>query len=62
LNARITRTWTDAPIDSVLVDLADIAGIDIVKNPNVTGNITAKVTDVPVAEALTNILAAYDFT
>jgi len=62
LRTKITRTWMDESIDKVLMDLADDAGIDIVKSPKVTGKVTAKVTDVPLEEALGNILAAHDYT
>ncbi len=62
LRTKITRTWTDESIDKVLMDLADDARIDIVKSPKVTGKVTAKVTDVPLEEALGNILAAQDYT
>jgi type IV pilus assembly protein PilQ len=44
------------------MNLAEQAKIDIVKSPKVTGNVTVKVTDVPLEEALSNILAAYDYT
>ncbi|MHC4743727.1 MAG: tetratricopeptide repeat protein, partial [Planctomycetota bacterium] len=44
------------------MDLADQTGVDIVKSPQVEGPVTAKVTDVPLSEALTNILAAHGFT
>ena len=62
LRTKITRTWMDESIDKVLMDLADDARIDIVKSPKVTGKVTAKVTDVPLEEALGNILAAHDYT
>jgi type II secretory pathway component GspD/PulD (secretin) len=62
LQTRITYACTDKPIDDVLMDLADVAGIAIVKSPKVTGNVTARVTNKPLAEAMTNILAAHDFT
>ncbi len=62
LRTKITRTWMDESIDKVLMDLAEDARIDIVKSPKVTGNVTAKVTDVPLDEALGNILAAHDCT
>jgi type IV pilus assembly protein PilQ len=44
------------------MDLAELAKIDIVKSPKVIGNVTVKVTDVPLEEALSNILAAHDYT
>ncbi len=62
LQTRITYSCVDLPIDTVLMDLAEQAKIDIVKSPRVTGNVTVKVTDVPLGEALSNILAAYDYT
>jgi len=62
LKAKITYSCVDKPIDAVLVELADLGQIDIVKSPKVTGNVTAKVTGVPLGEALTNILAAHDYT
>ena len=62
LRTRITYSCIDTPIETVLMDLAEQAKIDIVKSPKVTGNVTAKVTDVPLEEALSNILAAHDYT
>jgi type IV pilus assembly protein PilQ len=62
LQTRITYSCVDSPIDKVLMDLAEQAKIDIVKSPKVTGNVTVKVTDVPLEEALSNILAAHDYT
>jgi len=62
LQTRITYTCTELPIEKVLMELADMAGIDIVKSPKVTGNVTVKLTEVPLEEALGNILAAHDYT
>ncbi len=62
LRTRVTLSWVNQPIDKVLMDLADEAKIDIIKGPKVTGNVTAKVTDVPLDEALTNILAVHNCT
>jgi type II secretory pathway component GspD/PulD (secretin) len=62
LETRITYSCVDLPIENVLMQLAEKAGVDIVKSPKVTGNVTAKLTDVPLEEALTNILAAHDCT
>ncbi len=62
LQTRITYSCVDVPIDTVLMNLAEQAKIDIVKSPKVTGNVTVKVTDVPLEEALSNILAAHDYT
>jgi len=62
LQIRITRTWVDSPIEKVLMDLAEEAMVDIIKSPDVVGNVTAKVTNVPLEEVLTNILAAHNYT
>jgi len=62
LRQAITYSCTDLPIGTVLMQLAEQADIDIIKSPKVTGNVTVKVTNVPLEEALTNILAAHDFT
>ena len=61
LQTRITYSCVSLPIDTVLMDLAEQAKIDIVKSPKVTGNVTVKVTNVPLEEALTNILAVHDY-
>ena len=62
LKTKITYSCVDTPIENVLMELADQAGIDIIKSPKVTGVVTVKVTGVPLEEALTNILAAHDYT
>jgi len=62
LKTRVTISCTETPIETVLMDLADQAKIDIIKSPKVTGDVTVKVTDVPLEEALTHILAIYDCT
>ncbi|MHC4423259.1 MAG: type II secretion system protein GspD [Planctomycetota bacterium] len=62
LKTRITYSCKELPIETVLMDLAEQAKVDIVKSPKVTGNVTAKVTGVSLEEALGNILAAHDYT
>ena len=62
LKTKVKLTCVDKKIDEVLMDLADQANIDIVKSPDVNGLVTAKVTDIPLEEALTNILAVYKWT
>ena len=62
LRTRVTYSCVDSPIETVLMDLAEQANIDIVKSPKVTGKVTVKVTNVPLEEALTNILAAHGYT
>jgi type IV pilus assembly protein PilQ len=62
LRTRVSHSCIDSPIETVLMDLADQANIDIIKGPNVVDNVTFKVTDVPLEEALAHILAAYGYT
>jgi len=62
LQTKITFSCRELPIETVLMQLAEQAEIDIIKSPKVTGNVTVKVTDVPLEEALKNILAAHDYT
>jgi type II secretory pathway component GspD/PulD (secretin) len=62
LRTPVTLTCVNSPIEKVLMDLAGQAKIDIIKSPEVTANVTVKVTDIPLEEALTNILSAYNCT
>jgi len=62
LRERVTFTCRNLSIDTVLMQLADQAKVDIIKSPNVKGNVTVKITDVPLDEALNNILAAHGWT
>jgi type IV pilus assembly protein PilQ len=41
--------------------IAEQADVDIIKSPSVTGNVTATLTNVPLAEALNNILAVHGY-
>lgn len=62
LKTRISLSCINKPIDKVLMELSEKAEIDIVKSPGVVGDVTVKVTDVPLEEALINILSLYHFT
>jgi type IV pilus assembly protein PilQ len=62
LKIPVTYICTDKPIGEVLITLAEQAGIDIVKSPLVTGNVTVKLTAVPLEEALDNILTSNNYT
>jgi type IV pilus secretin PilQ/predicted competence protein len=55
---RISVDFRNTPIEDVLRIMAEQADVDIVKSPQVTGNVTATLTNVPLEEALGNILAA----
>lgn len=61
LQKKISVDFRDTPIDDVIRIMAEQVDVDIVKSPAVTGNVTAKLTDVPLAEALDNILAAHGY-
>jgi len=61
MQKRISVDFRNTPIDDVIRILAEQADVDIVKSPKVTGNVTATLTNVPLEEALTNILAAHGY-
>jgi type IV pilus assembly protein PilQ len=61
MQKRISVDFRDTPIDDVIRIMADQASVDILKSPKVTGNVTATLTDVPLQEALSNILAAQGY-
>lgn len=63
LQKKISVDFRDTPIDDVIRIMAEQADVDVVKSPKVTGNVTAKLSNVPLEEALKNILAAqgYDY-
>ncbi|MGD1042797.1 MAG: secretin and TonB N-terminal domain-containing protein [Sedimentisphaerales bacterium] len=63
MQKKISVDFVDTAIDDVIRIMAEQAGVDIVKSPKVTGTVTAKLTNVPLEEALRNILAAqgYDY-
>ncbi len=57
----VSVDFKDTPIDDVIQSFAEQAGIDVIKSPEVVGNVTARLTDVPLSEALENILAAHNY-
>lgn len=57
----ISVDYRATPIEDVLRGMAQQADIDIVKSPDVVGEVTATLTDVPLDEALTNILSAHGY-
>jgi type IV pilus assembly protein PilQ len=63
MQKKISVDFRETPVDDVIRIMAEQADVDVVKSPKVTGSITAKLTNVPLDEALRNILAAngYDF-
>jgi type IV pilus assembly protein PilQ len=61
LQKKISVDFRDTPIDDVIRIMAEQADVDVVKSPKVTGTVTAKLSNVPLEEALKNILAAQGF-
>jgi type IV pilus assembly protein PilQ len=59
MQKRISVDFRDTPIDDVITTIAKQVDLDIVKSPEVKGNVTATLTDVPLAEALDQILTTY---
>ena len=53
--------FRETPIDDVIRIIAAQADLNVIKDPKVTGNVTATLTNVPLAEALSNILAAHGY-
>ncbi len=61
MQKKISVDFRDTPIEDVIRIMADQADVDIVKSPKVAGNVTATLTNVPLVEALNNILAAHGY-
>lgn len=61
MQQEVSVDFAETPIDDVLRILAKQADVDIVKSPKVIGMVTATLTDVPLAEALDNILSAHGY-
>jgi type IV pilus assembly protein PilQ len=61
MQKRISVNFRSTPIDDVIRVMAEQADVDIVKSPKVVGEVTTTLTDVPLGEALTNILAAQGY-
>jgi type IV pilus assembly protein PilQ len=60
MKKNISIDVSDQPIDLVIKQLVEQAGLNYIKSPNVIGNVSVTFTDVPLEEALTNILAVHD--
>ncbi|MBN1816224.1 MAG: hypothetical protein JW828_02615 [Sedimentisphaerales bacterium] len=61
MQQRISVDFRETPIEDVLRVLARQADVDVVKSPKVSGSVTATLTDIPLAEALNNILTAHGY-
>jgi len=62
MQKKISVDFRDTPIEDVLRIIASQADVDIIKSPKVTGTVTATLTDIPLEEALDNILAAHGYS
>jgi len=58
MQKKISVDFRDMPLDDVIRIFAEQADVDIVQSPKVTGAVTARLTDVPLGEALRHILMA----
>jgi type IV pilus assembly protein PilQ len=61
LQKKISVDFRNTPIEDVIRIMAEQADVDIVKSPQVVGNVTATLTEVPLEEALNNILATHGY-
>ncbi len=61
MGKRVSVDFRETDIDDVLRSMADQANVDIIKSPKVVGLVTASLTNVPLDEALTNILATHGY-
>jgi type IV pilus assembly protein PilQ len=60
MKKNISIDVSDQPIDLVIKQLVEQAGLNYIKSPNVVGNVSVTFHDVPLEEALANILAVND--
>jgi len=57
----VSVDFRETPIEDVIKSLAEQADIDMIKSPQVTGNVTATLTNVPLDEAIESILAVHGY-
>jgi len=61
MSSPVSVDFHQTPIEDVVRIIAAQADVDIVSSPKVVGNVTATLTEVPLSEALDNILAAHGY-
>ena len=61
IQKRVSLDFVNTPINDVIRIMAKQADVDVIKSPKVIGSVTAKLTDIPLEEALGNILAAHGY-
>ncbi len=57
----ISVDFRETPIEDVLRSIARQADVDIIKSPDVVGMVTATLTNIPLDEALANLLSAHGY-
>ncbi len=61
MQKRVSVDFRNTPIDDVIRIMAEQSDVDIIKSPKVTGEVTATLTNVPLEEALNNILISHGY-
>lgn len=61
MQKRISVDFRNTPIEDVIRAMAGQADVDVLISPQVGGSVTATLTNVPLEEALNNILAAHGY-
>ena len=61
MQKKISVNFINTPIEDVIKMIAEQADVDIIKSPTVIGNVTATLTNVPLREALNNILSVHGY-
>jgi type IV pilus assembly protein PilQ len=62
MQKKISVEFRNTPIEDVIRIMAEQADVDIIKSPAVTGAVTVTLRNVPLEEALNNILAAHGYS
>jgi type IV pilus assembly protein PilQ len=62
MRQEVSIDFRETPIEDVLMIMSKQADVDIIKSPKVEGTVTATLTDIPLSEALNNILEAHGYT
>jgi type IV pilus assembly protein PilQ len=57
MQKKVSVDFRNTPIEDVLRIMADQSSVDIIKSPKVLGTVNATLTNIPLDEALSNILA-----
>jgi type IV pilus assembly protein PilQ len=61
MRKRVSVDFKGTPIEDVLRSMALQVDIDMIKSPKVIGEVTASLTDIPLDEALRNILSTHGY-